>query len=176
MCMLCKRQVLLFFVLSFSCVIWKMKHQLKSRFVASDLAWLFVLLLICSKQRIQFVQFFLSSIHYFCCCKKYFNEFSTPFLTLFRKWSIIKKLQLCQHCQLWNYSVQLACMLVFFLLCCVLEISFEAYMLSRRQDNAQVCLKFSQIFFIQLLTAFLQPPTSVKLQIQFNLNSKNDRF
>lgn len=120
--------------------------------------------------------FFFSSFHYFCCCKKYFNEFSTPFLTLFRKWSIIKKTAVMPTLSTVELFSSASVYVGFFLLCCVLEISFEAYMLSRRQDNAQVCLTFSQISFIQLLTAFLQPPTSAKHQIQFNLNSKNDRF
>lgn len=66
--------------------------------------------------------------------------------------SLWKKIQLCQHCQLWNYSVQFAraCVCRFFL--CSGNFIWSIYVLSWRQDNAQVCSTFSQISFIQSAT------------------------
>lgn len=135
---LCKRQMSFFFY-----VIWKMKHQLKSRFVASDLAVgclravvdvFRVVDLVC------LVFFLFISLFLLLLGKKeHFNECSTLFLTLFGKNTVMPTLSTVE---LFSSVCARVCVCRFFLLLsCALEISFEAYMFYR---GDKIMLKFVQ--------------------------------
>lgn len=126
-----------------------MKHQLKSRFVASDLAVGCLRAVVDVFRVVDLVCLvfflFISLFSLLLGKKEHFNECSTLFLTLFGKNTVMPTLS----------TVELfssVCVYVVFLLSRLLKISYEAYMVSWRQDNAQVCSTFSQISFIQSAT------------------------